>query len=323
MSDATVDFLAHVERDKVRSRDDHSGARAAKPAPERAKSQKSPACQYSKLEQNIGLQPAELGLTDDDELEIEVFSGGGMRVSWPLAGPEWYEGERDLLDDSRHGKNDLARLRRSNQQGTKSRLRAAWTLSNATVEWSYMTTLTYRPSSAPSDYETVARHRKAFLRLASEEWPELVHAWILEFHASGVPHYHVFWAGEAAEVMAACRSEIYQGRKFDGVRRDREVVRGYADDLLVGFWDSIVGDGSRQFERFQSGGITEKLRDPQGAGKYVAKECAKRAQKNGPFLVGQWFGLSKSARPRLTKKVTCTVGDYRAAFGDRVMRHLF
>lgn len=268
------------------------------------------------------MTPQELGLTDEDFVTVEAYGGGGFQVHWPLDGPQL--NEWDYFDDGADpSRRDLTRLNRSNEQSKKSRLRAAWTLSNALCEWEFMTTLTYPKTNIPETYEETAKHRNAFLRRAKKVWPNLAVGWILEFTKKKAAHYHVFWGLEAAQAMRAMPTQTLTGRKFCGTVRDRVVVRGEVDERIQLWWRNQAGDGSEAFAKFQAGGITEKILDPKGAGKYVAKEAGKRDQKIAPFLVGQWYDVSRNVRPKVKRVFKMTVGDYRSIFGNEVYKNIF
>lgn len=288
-----------------------------------------PACQSSTSSpplpdsEDISFSPYAAGLTDWDEVDVEIFPNGSRRVSWPLEGPEIVPEDFEELDCRSVVRRDRDRLKASNQQSKKSRLRAAWTLSASPVSWAHMVTLTYRPPHFPSDYEGVSDHRKRFTKRLLKSFPDSDVAWILEFTRRKVPHFHLFIAGEVSRRLSQEPVTVRNGQRFDGITRDRITCSGPTADRIVQWWTNQAGDGSEEFQRFQSGGIVEVITNPEGAGKYVAKEAGKRDQKHGPFLVWKWWGISDRARPVSTHSVKMTVGDYVAIYGPKMMRHLF
>lgn len=187
-----------------------------------------------------------------------------------------------------------------------------------------MTTLTYPLSRVPSEYEETKRHRDGFLKRAGKAYPGSLSAWILEFTKAGAAHYHIFWGGAIAEVMRdAPREVVLRSGHEGGARMKTEVIRGEVDARLVKWWTNQAGDGSPEFSRFQSGGITEVIRHPSGAARYAAKEAGKRTQKHAPFLVGQWWNISRDARPVIVSRRKVRVGYYVDKYGPVMMRHIF
>lgn len=147
----------------------------------------------------------------------------------------------------------------------------------------------------------------AFPKVFKEKW---LRAWaqkvglnvqwliIMEFTKRGVCHWHFFVEKEFID------SRIRSGDCWEEllVRRGEPttVLRGPFEDWVVHTWTMITGNSSSAFQRFQRGGIIELIRHPDGAARYVSKECSKREQKQLPEGVdpqGAWWGYNKRFRP--------------------------
>ncbi|MEO0852231.1 MAG: hypothetical protein AAFY15_01830 [Cyanobacteria bacterium J06648_11] len=266
--------------------------------------------------------PFRHGLEPSTVLEVETYSGGGKVVKWPLEGPDRLP-EPDFDDGLDPARRDLEKfVRPSLEQSRKSRIRAAWTLGNSRSPFRAMSTLTFPADEAPSDYEELRRMRTGFLKRAMKAYPKSGYGWILEFTKKGTPHFHVFWTGEIVDAMN--ESEIVTRRGHDGGDPiPTEIVRGKVDARIQTWWRNQTRIESEEFLRFQAGGITEILRSPEGAARYVAKEAAKRCQKISPFPVSQWWGMSNDLRPRKVRSHFITVSDYLDLYGDVMMARIF
>jgi hypothetical protein len=163
-----------------------------------------------------------------------------------------------------------------------------------------MITLTYDDASADElTGRDCKRHLRAFRELLRRKGQ--TNGWILEFTARGRPHYHVFLAAPLA-------------LDLEWVTRNRrghptEVATMHADGgVIVEAWQRIAAKKVLSFDR---GGIIERLRTPDAAGRYVAKEASKRAQKRTPEgfgWVGRWWGLSADLKPVPLYRVTIPDG---------------
>lgn len=203
------------------------------------------------------------------------------------------------------------RNRGSLTQSVKSRLNAAFTLGNAETDWIAMATLTYRKS--PGSYDEVKRDWTRFKDRFRKRWEGTEWAWILEFQRRGAAHFHVFF-GSGGELGTALQSEPVEIRKRKGT--DTEIFAGPVAEWIAETWIEIVGDQSPRFKRFQRGGILEKMRSTDAAGRYAAKEAAKRVQKSAPWEVSQWWGMSNAIRPRFRESLSMTVKDFKRLYPD-------
>lgn len=203
------------------------------------------------------------------------------------------------------------RERGSTEQSVKSRLNCAFKLGNAETSWIAMATLTYRDS--PADYETVQRHWTRFKDRLRKAFPGSEWAWILEFQKRGAAHFHVF-LGDGDGIGLALKTEETVTRKRKG--KDTEIFNGPVSSWIAETWIDVVGDTSKRFLSFQRGGIVEKMRSADAAGRYAAKEASKRVQKSAPWPVLQWWGMSNGIRPRFRESLTMTVADFKRLFPD-------
>jgi len=183
--------------------------------------------------------------------------------------------------------------RASRNQSTKSRLNAAFQLGNAETDWLAMATLTYR--SSPESYVETRAHRVRLLDRLRKKWKDPHFGWILEFTQNGAPHYHLF-LGSGGELGEAIRAEPTLTRQRKG--KPVLVFCGDFAQWVAEAWVAIVGDTTDEFRAFQFGGIVEPMRSADAAGRYAAKEAAKRIQKRAPWPVLQWFAISRSVRPK-------------------------
>lgn len=142
---------------------------------------------------------------------------------------------------------------------------------------------------------------KKLRRLWRERWGESMDAWLMEMHKSGVPHFHLFVAQDSA-FGSACESSPTR----EVVRRGRKtiIVGGSVERWLVGAWlESIDEIGNVAALAFNRGGIIERVRSHDAAGRYVAKESCKREQKVLPDCyssgLGRWWWLNPLFKPRV------------------------
>jgi hypothetical protein len=84
---------------------------------------------------------------------------------------------------------------------------------------------------------------------------------------------------------------------------------------MVHSWIQIVGDTSREFLDFQNGGITELFRCPDAAGRYVAKEGGKGAQKEAPYPITRWWYLSPELHGDFSNGGEIALTDWELAHG--------
>lgn len=120
----------------------------------------------------------------------------------------------------------------------------------------------------------------------------------MEFQTRGTVHFHYFFEREALAQLGfldACNIERVNRRG-----RTAHIVRGALDALVRIAWLGALEERTEEAEAFNAGGIVELLGSSDGAARYVAKEGAKRAQKQLPEGVdpcGSWWYLSPVGRP--------------------------
>lgn len=174
-----------------------------------------------------------------------------------------------------------------------------------------MTTLTYREN--PSSYEEVRSDFVRFTDRIRAKYGKLEYGWLLEFQLRGAAHFHIFWS-DNCNLSRAITGEAVIKRTRKG--KSRKLCAGPTGDYLAETWISIVGDTDERFLRFQRGGITELMENPDGAGRYAAKEAAKRVQKKAPWKVSQWWGMSKSLKPVIREQTSLTVAEFIERFPE-------
>lgn len=127
----------------------------------------------------------------------------------------------------------------------------------------------------------------------------------MEMQKRGVPHFHVFVSAESecGKLIAANLS----GGACEQVQRngkERTVVRGNLDKWMAQTWLECSEQTDDADARYVHGiGIIERMDSPDAAGRYVAKECAKREQKILPAEyadgLGRWWYLNPELKPRI------------------------
>ena len=214
----------------------------------------------------------------DGFLRAKIYKRGAKIEGWPavpLAG-----GTRGVIQS----------------QSFQSRMRASFEFENCERDWGYMLTLTYR--NPPADHVV---DRKKICRKVAGEFDDMQWGWIFEYQLRGVPHYHLFFERDAME-----RSKLFPGSELKTISRrgkQTQILKGDLEDFFVNAWTKIVGDYSIPFSKFQNGGILEKLRTPDAAARYIAKEAGKRAQKalpEGAKGCCRWWWLSDVGRAQPT-----------------------
>ena len=211
--------------------------------------------------------------------------------------------ERDPDADRDRGRRGVIR-----DQSTASRRRAAFAFGNADakqlrpVRWCATTTLTWH-AIPPREMVKVAWTE--FRRAWRKRWGECVDAWVMEIQERGAPHFHLFHCREsiAGGMLAAL---IDEGRTKTFERADgssRTILRGNAVRWIEETWLECSGQTDDAAARaFTAGGLVEPLRSPDAAGRYIAKECAKREQKELPEIysqgLGRWWFLSPRWKPQ-------------------------
>jgi len=191
-------------------------------------------------------------------------------------------------------------------QSTPSRYRAAFAFGNIAkpFTWRWMSLLTWRACHAPTAKQVglaIDRLRREW----RERWGEPMDGWVMEMHKSGVPHFHGFHTNESAfgRALAEGQTETIRRR-----RRKTIIARGSAERWLVGTWIASTGQlGDEMVLAFNRRGIIEQLRHPDAAGRYIAKEAAKREQKKLPACyaegLGRWWWLAPHLKGTRKRRV--------------------
>jgi len=189
----------------------------------------------------------------------------------------------------------------------KSRLRAGWAFGQAECVWHSMLLLSWREfPPAPSVKRTLAALRKRMRRRGFS-----FDGWILEFQRRGAPHFHLFIADDSP---LAAQLDREKWRTVDRDGHATQVSDGPTIRRIIADWIELIGDYTEETDNFQNGGICERMRNPDGAGRYVAKEAAKRNQKELPEKyaegVGRWWWLHPRLTPRSRKSEPLDLASY-------------
>lgn len=180
---------------------------------------------------------------------------------------------------------------------SRSRIRAGFALCNAEGAWIATTLLSWPADQKPDTGPEISKAFRRFESRVRRNFGDPRWGWIREFTLRGAPHFHVFW-NELGEMGRRIKEMPTQTIRRKGVAV--EIVRGWIDRWIVANWIESAGVSGDNVDAFHSGGITELLRRPDAAGRYVAKEAGKRAQKQLPEAyrgAGRWWGMSRSLKP--------------------------
>lgn len=190
---------------------------------------------------------------------------------------------------------------------SRSRIRAAWTFANAETNWSHMVLLSYPWQATGSEAKP---HLLAWRKRMLRRWPDQKWAWIMEFCESGWLHFH-FFLGDGG-LAFQLRTEKLATRRRKG--KDVAVASGAASRWIWETWLEVIGASDDVGARkFSYNGITEPLRSPDAAARYVAKEAGKRAQKMLPSHLegaGAWWGMDRRIKPKARGKYEILVRDW-------------
>lgn len=131
--------------------------------------------------------------------------------------------------------------------------------------------------------------------------------WVMEIQERGAPHFHLVHAAES-EFGKACENARSETLMRGKPPKPTEIVRGGPDFWMVSEWLDIIGAaGCEKSRAFNRGGIIEKFRCPNGAGRYFAKEACKDYQKQLPDIYSEGLGRWWFLHPRWAPKGTALV----------------
>lgn len=246
-------------------------------------------------------------------LEVQKYRRSS-KIAWPLSGGAGQK-EGTKID------------RKSLEQSAKSRNRCAFAFLNSEMDFETMTLLSY-PGEMQStvDYEKLKSDRKRFLDRVRRKFPDIGYGWFLEFGEVNMnPHFHVFFThiplefetvtrkGEPVEIATRQTGDWIRTAWMESAGIDCEKARAFNH----GYFDKKAGE--------HVGGMIEKLRCPEGAAAYAAKEGSKRVQKSAPYPVAQWWQLSRNCKPKERELTHISVAEYCRIFADnpRMMSRLW
>ena len=189
-----------------------------------------------------------------------------------------------------------------------SRKRLAIIAANTDVVFRSFVTVTY-PKAFPCDGLLVKEHLHALLAaLRRKCGGQLSYLWFLEFQKRGAPHFHAFLDQELPEPLSTL------ARRGGRVRKSVRVHLPW-QDWLCRRWFEIVGSGDDKHLR--AGAAWEVVEKPDGAARYVAKECYKTFQKVVPpdfQNVGRFWGCSRDVPPPEGRLIPCTDAEMKRIF---------
>lgn len=180
-----------------------------------------------------------------------------------------------------HGGGDRGII---HERSKKSRMSLAFTVANTPTTIVGMKTLTWR--IAPENGTEVKWCLTTYFDAVRREFGKSIEwLWWLEFMESGAPHVHVLTAGTIHDTFAI--------ERFG----EREVFRGEAEKWCGQKWLSVIGASHCvESQAFTAGGIWERIRERDGAARYVAKDAWKPYQTKVPEgyrNVGAWWHRSR------------------------------
>jgi len=229
--------------------------------------------------------------------EIHAFKNTAM-VKWKSA----------VEDDTPPPRGDRGAVK---DMSARSRMDAAHNLGSAPCTWLATTLLTFPFTPAgPCVKDTLEKLTRKY----RSRWVEPLCGWVMEMTRAGRPHFHLFHSAESAfgQSLALGRMETLRRTNHKGEFQNVEVFRGPAECWLVETWLECLGGLGEYAERcraFHRGGIVEKLRSADAAGRYVAKEAGKRYQKKLPEWyqsgLGRWWSIARKLRPKCLGVMQC------------------
>jgi len=235
-------------------------------------------------------------IAESEHIEMELFHRTA-RVRWPSA---------NLADGTPPVRGDRGEVK---DMSARSRMDAAHNLGSAPCTWLATSLLTFPFTPAA---QMVKATLEKFTRRWRSRWTEPVCGWVMEMTRAGRPHFHLFHSAES--VFGRSLAAAAEERGFETVRRKNhkfewqevELFRGPAECWLVETWLDCLGGLGEYEERcraFHRGGIVERLRSPDAAGRYVASEAGKRYQKKLPAWyqsgLGRWWNIARHLRPKV------------------------
>lgn len=174
----------------------------------------------------------------------------------------------------------------------KSIKKLAFYAQNTSIEMVTFITLTY-PAEYPSNGKEVKKHLNRFLSWVRALHKGVEYLWFMEFQRRGAPHFHVILDAD----MTGEKREISQ-RWYDAV-------------------------GSEDKKHLQAGTNTQRVRERNGAARYVAKYASKQYQKKRPEGYrdcGRFWGCSRGVKPVASQEynVSGMTGQDMVAFFEGV-----
>lgn len=243
-------------------------------------------------------------LPPNTPLELHRYKKSDL-VNWPLPGGKGQQKGKKIE-------------RKSMEQSIKSRMRCAFSFTNSERDFVSMILLSWSGEKHQNlDYETVKSQRKNFLDRLRRKFHGVGYGWFLEFGAANeTPHYHFFLTGEPEFKWIE--------KHRDGDKVDVDFISEDAIWIIENWLEcsgQTVDEKARSFcygyhdqkKRSWQGSIIERLRCPEAAGAYAAKEAYKRVQKHAPWPVSQWWQMSRDTLPKIHTVTDCSVLEYLIA----------
>ena len=206
-------------------------------------------------------------------------------------------------------------------QSSVSRKRAAHAFGNAECDWIAMLCLTWQDMPPPAVVKAAWR---SFRDWWKGEFGEIPDAWIMEMQERGAPHFHLFIARQSRVGQLVCAAlagdaiEVVAKGTARGGKRDRRLVRtNWVRKLGLAWVNCSLQDYSSEARWWHTDrGIVEIVESADAAGRYVAKECAKREQKVLPDHyaqgLGRWWFLASRWTPQA--RLECDAADLQASW---------
>lgn len=231
----------------------------------------------------------------------------------PVVGYRVHKNDVEIVRKARNPEELTERLEGSTrgvitELSAESRKRLGFVASNGIPELRSFITLTY-PREFPGDGKTVKRHLKSLLQSLRRRHPGLHYLWFLEFQARGAPHFHAFTDVELPEPLVTMRRNVR--------KRDAQVNSDF-QNWISRRWFEVVDSGDER--HLAAGSCWEKVRESDGAARYVAKEAWKTFQKQVPERfqnVGRFWGTSRGFMPPPPPMIHGGPSKIRDLLGDK------
>lgn len=173
---------------------------------------------------------------------------------------------------------------------SKSRQRLALFATENTIDWESMLTLTYGANYREFYGTDVKSHLYEALRWLKNSWGGIAYLWFIEFQKRGAPHFHVLLNVTPDNIDRHFMA--YQWCRLVGGGNRKEMDKIFYQHCKIQCWD--------------------KIREVDGARRYVLKYASKTEQKTVPFKyqnVGRFWGCNARVKNSIPKPTYVSIDE--------------